>query len=85
MKVKFYYFNIDICIKTRISVEKSISSLQIAEIGGLEMQNISESNTFIMSTFSAVDYSQHYIPFHLPQKPYELVSGIKKESLQLME
>ena len=30
----------------------------------------------------SVDYSLHCIPLHFPQKPYALVSGITKESLQ---
>ena len=28
------------------------------------------------------DYSLHYISLHLPRKPYDLVSGITKKSLQ---
>ena len=38
-----------------------------------------------MSTYSALNYSLHYIPLHLPQQPYELVSSITKKHLQLSD
>ena len=42
---------------------------------------------FIKSQFEspAVDYSLHYITLQLPRKPYALVSGKNKKSLQLRD